>query len=142
MDVYTYLNLFILFYLLFCFSYHQYFNVKIIRPLILRLGLDHSWPMFVDPVLHNYKIHCLLHFKDGTNKTFEFSDSKSGSLIHRKYIDSLISQDYLHGALSDYIINFSGIENISEVSVKISKTPIKDYNNSWKTYRKEMEDYD
>lgn len=137
------LNIFIVLYLLFCLFWSHNLNIKFIYWLVIRLGLDHSWPMFVIPVLYNYQIHCRVHFKDGSENTFEFSNTKSNSLIHRKYIDSLIIEDYLHGALSDYIINFSGIKNVERVSVVTSKTAIKDYNKAWKDYREELEeDYD
>lgn len=132
-------NFFIVFYILFCLLWSPSFNIRPIWLLITRLGLDHSWPMFVTPQLYNARIKCHLEFADLSTKTFEFSDPSSKSLIHRKYIDSLQSTEHLKGALSDYLINFSGIKNISKVHIEISETPIQDYNEAWKEYRLQEE---
>ena len=125
-------DFFILFYLLFCFFWFQGFNVIWVYKLVHLLGLDHSWSMFAQPQLFNTSISCGLHFKDGSYRNFKFSEFESKSLIHRKYIDSLAFDNYLKSGLSDYIINFSGIENIIEVSIETEFIKIKPYNNYWK----------
>ena len=133
------LNIFIVSYLLFCFLWYQNFNVKLIYHIVGRLGLDHAWPMFVSPQLYNITINCHLQFKDGNQKTFQFNNNLSNSLIHRKFIDSLETVDHLKIGLTDYLLHFSGIENLKNVRVEIVDAPIEDYNEAWKEYRIQYE---
>ena len=132
-----FLNLFVLIYILFCVLWYQDFNNNFIHKLVNRIGLSHEWPMFVDPQLVNPSISCILSFKDGTSKTYQFSNFDSKSMIHRKYVDSLYSYDYLRSAMSDHLINFSGIKNIDSVSVQIIKNKIEPFDDDWNNFYEE-----
>ena len=129
-----FLDIFIVLYLLLCFLWYQNFNINFINGLITYLGLDHAWPMFVQPQLFNVSISCNIYFKDTTSTSFVFSNTESKSLMHRKYLDSMTEVEDLKGALADYVINFSGIENIDSVDVIIDRKKIEPYDENWNEY--------
>jgi hypothetical protein len=121
----------IILYILFAFVWNSNFSIPIISEWVNRLGLYHEWPMFVWPQMDNIYVNCEIKFKDGSTQVFDFSGSNLNSLVHRKYVDCLAEYDFLQACLADYVMNFSGLKDVEDVSIGVIRKKIEPFNEDW-----------